>query len=150
MTATNHALTGAFIGLAIGQPLIALPAALASHFICDVIPHFRANDSEDLLMSKFFRNYLVIDASLCVLLVMILAVLQPANWLLAAGCAFVATAPDLAWINKYISTLRGKHWRPSRYSQFAKRIQWFEKPIGAVVEVVWFVAMIILILPFLH
>lgn len=65
MTATNHALTGAAIGLLVGEPLIAVPAAIASHFICDALPHYgRVGPDSKTIGSKGFRNYLLSDAAL--------------------------------------------------------------------------------------
>lgn len=150
MTATNHALTGAIIGLVVGQPLLAVPAAVASHFICDALPHFKSNlPDKVMLKTKGFRNYLIVDASLCVLLVAILAIFQPQHWLLASVCAFAATSPDLLWINKYLRIRRGKSWQRNSFAKFAGGIQWFQRPIGAVVEVAWFIAAIIILVPFL-
>ncbi len=151
MTAINHALTGAVIGLVVGEPLIALPAALASHFVCDALPHFgRRLPPAVYLKTKSFRYYLVAEASLCALLVACLAIFQPQHWFLAAVCAFLATSPDLLQINKYLKMRRGQHWKRSAFARFAGGIQWFERPIGAVVEVAWFVAAIIIIIPFLR
>ncbi|HET7059966.1 MAG TPA: hypothetical protein VFH99_01450 [Candidatus Saccharimonadales bacterium] len=151
MTAINHALTGAVIGLVVGEPLIAIPAALVSHFVCDALPHFGSNlPPMTYLKTKNFRHYIVSDASLCILLVICLAILQPQHWLLASVCAFVATSPDLLWINKYLKMRRGKKWKRNVYEKFAGNIQWFEKPIGAVVEVTWFAAAITLLIPFLR
>ncbi len=150
MTATNHALTGAAIGLLIGQPVVAIPAALASHFICDIIPHYRADVTEKrLLKSNKFRNYLLLEAAVCLLIVIGLAVLHPLNWRLAAICAFVAASPDLLYINRYRQVRRGHSWRPGRFVAFASRIQWFERPIGGAVEVAWFIAAIAVLTPFL-
>lgn len=149
MTATNHALTGAVIGLVVGQPLIALPAALASHFVCDALPHFKVDLPDKILLkTRGFRDYLVVDAGLCVLLVAILAVFQPQHWLLASICALVATSPDLLWLNRYLKTRRGQHWKHSSFARFAGGIQWFQRPIGAVVEIAWFVAAVIILVPF--
>lgn len=151
MTATNHALTGAVIGLVVGQPLLAVPLAIGSHFVCDALPHFKVNLPEKVLLkTRGFRNYLIADASLCVLLVATLAIFQPQHWLLASVCAFMATSPDLLWLNKYLKIRRGKHWKRSSFAQFASSIQWFQRPIGAVVEVAWFVAALIILVPFLR
>jgi hypothetical protein len=151
MTATNHALTGAVIGLVTGQPLIALPAALASHFICDALPHFgSASPPQVKLRTNNFRNYLIVEFCLCVLLVAVLAIFHPEHWFLASVCAFLATSPDLLSINRYLKTRRGEHWKRSLYGKFACGIQWFERPIGAAVEAAWFVAGIVVIVPFLR
>lgn len=150
MTATNHALTGAAIGLLIGEPLIALPVAVASHFICDALPHYgRVGEMSVVLGGKKFRNYLIIDALLCFVLVVILAIIQPHNWLLAAFCAFLATAPDFGWINKFRKARQNKKWQPNLFTKFAGNIQWFQRPIGWVAEIGWAVATIAIITPFL-
>lgn len=151
MTATNHALTGALIGLVVGQPLLAVPAAVLSHFVCDAIPHWTPETPEDeRLSSNSFRNYLVVEALLCFLLVVVLAVVRPEHWLSAAVCAFAAASPDFMWIPRYLKTRAGKVWKPNRFEKLAQDIQWFTKPIGAVVEIAWFFGCIILLLPFLR
>lgn len=151
MTATNHALTGAVIGLVVGQPLIAVPAAFISHFVCDALPHFKVDmPIKKLLKSRGFRDYLIAEAFLCASLVALLALFRPQHWLLASICAFAAASPDLLSINQYLKTRNGKAWRPGLYKRFADGIQWFSKPIGAVVEVAWFAAAIILLVPFLR
>ncbi len=146
MTATNHALTGAIIGLVVGQPLIAIPLAVLSHFVLDAVPHFGTGTPDKVAYkTNAFRNYLIAEAAICFLLVCLLVVTQPANYMLAAICAFVAAAPDLLSINQYIKIRHGKVWKPGLYSRFAKRIQWFERPIGAAVELTWAICAIFLL-----
>lgn len=147
MTATNHALTGAAIGLIVAQPAIALPAAIISHYICDALPHYAAKDAERTIKSKGFRNYLVVEAGLCFLIVLALVLTQPAHWLLAAVCAFLAAAPDFLWINRFLTIRQGKLWKPNTFSKFAARIQWFQRPIGLPIEIVWFAAMLVILTP---
>lgn len=137
MRAINHALTGAAIGLSVANPMVAGVAALVSHFICDAIPHFGLG--QNYIKTKGFRNLLVVDTLLCVWLVVLLFIVHPWNWLSAAMCAFIATAPDLLWFGKYRSRLKNRQQKPNLFMRFAKNIQWFERPSGAVVEVVWFV-----------
>lgn len=149
MTATNHALTGTVIGLVIGEPLIALPVALASHFVCDAIPHFgRQLPNNGYLKTSEFQSYLLITGGLCVALIAGLAIFRPQHWALASVCAFAAAAPDLLSLNRYLKVRRGKPWKGGLFSKFACGIQWFERPIGMAVEVAWAIAAIILILPF--
>ena len=150
MTATNHALTGAAIGLIVGEPLLALPAAFASHFVCDALPHFGAKHPNRIIKTAGFRTYLMLEAGLCFTLVCLLAIVQPEHWLLASFCAFLAASPDLFWLNKYLKISRGKHWKRSAFSTFAGEIQWFQRPVGAAVEAAWFIAAILVILPFLR
>jgi hypothetical protein len=141
MTATNHAVTGALIGLAIGQPFIAIPAAFLSHFVCDAIPHYGNEKAQ--IWSLSFKRYLIADASLCVALVIVLAIQHPIHWLLAAVCAFLATSPDLLWIRKFTYAVRTHRTRKlSKLDRLlgSDGIQWFQRPIGAVVEVAWLIA----------
>lgn len=149
MTATNHAITGAVIGLVVGQPLIALPAALVSHFICDALPHFRsAQKGESFLRAKWFASYLVAEVILCAIIVIIFAYVRPLHWQLAVLCAFVAAAPDLASYERFKKARQHRLYKPGAYVRFASKIQWFERPIGAVVEIAWFIAGIVILLPF--
>lgn len=149
MTATNHALTGAAIGLIIGNPYIALPVALLSHFVCDAIPHFRVAIEGDAFMQQpWFKTYLIAEAGLCLAIVALLASLKPLNWELAVVCAFVAASPDLLSINRFNKSINNKKWQPTLYGKFATKIQWFERPIGAVVEIAWFIAAAVIIFQF--
>lgn len=148
MTAINHALTGSLIGLAVHQPLLAIPAAFLSHIVCDIIPHY-GNAKDEWIASRGFRNYLALDALLCVLLVVLLAASRPSGWALAAVCAFVATSPDFLWISKFVAARRGQHHTFNRLEKFLADIQWFQRPIGAFVEMVWFVGASVLLLQML-
>lgn len=152
MTATNHAATGAVIGVVIGQPLLAIPVAFLSHFVCDVIPHYRIAAFDKIgdkaLKTDVFKNYLIYEFIGCVLIVLLISLVRPVNWQLAIVCAFVAASPDLFSINRFVKARQGKKWRPNLYSRFAAGIQWFEHPSGAVVEVAWFAAALLILLPF--
>ena len=152
MRAINHALTGAVIGLAIPTPLLAVPLAFVSHFICDAIPHHgTSNPSDTHVASKKFAIELLLDAVACLILVLLLAIVQPTNWLLAAVCAFLAASPDLFTMPAYIRVRRGGGMKDKQntYTKFAKAIQWFERPIGAVVEIAWFIATTAILLIYL-
>lgn len=136
MVATNHALTGALIGLSIGNP-VALPLAFLSHFVLDSIPHF--GDDDKRINKTSFVIQLLADAFLCGVLVLVLAWSGTANWQLAAFCAFLAASPDFMWMPRYLRARKGLN--ESKQSNFILRfhswIQWFQRPVGAVVEVVW-------------
>jgi hypothetical protein len=150
MRAINHAMTGALIGLSIGKPVVALPAALASHFIMDVVPHHGSSKPDDeALRSKLFAPVLLTDAILCGLLVLLLAIKQPLHWQLAAICAFVAAAPDFLFVKRYIQARRGQPKPLKGFIKWTRDIQWFQRPIGAVVEIAWFTGSVILMIAFL-
>jgi hypothetical protein len=150
MRAINHALTGTVIGFAISEPAIAIPLSLVSHYICDAIPHFGSGISEKhALESKSFERLLYVDTVLCILLVIVLAIIKPQHWAIAAFCAFVAASPDFLSFNRWQKMRVGIKSKLTPYGKFAKGIQWFERPIGAFVEIAWAIAAIILIVPFL-
>lgn len=144
MTATNHALTGALIGLTVHSPLLALPLALLSHLVCDAIPHF-GMPNDGWIAGTAFRRYLICDAILCIVLVSFLALSGTANWLLASLCAFVATSPDLLSIGRFRNARAGRPLTQNALQRFLKKIQWFEKPIGAAVELAWAAGAILLL-----
>lgn len=153
MIAFNHALTGAVIGLSLQRPMVALPVALCSHFVCDAIPHYGSNrpDTTELKRSRFTYQLLV-DAVLCIGLVALLLFTAPTAWFLAGICAFVATLPDFAWLPGFLRVRRGGNFEPAKpngFMIFAARIQWFSKPIGALVELVWAAAAILILLAYL-
>jgi hypothetical membrane protein len=138
MRAINHALTGAIIGFLIGEPLVAIPVAVASHFVCDAIPHFGPGSKKAGTGSRAFEQTLILDALLCLLLVGIFAFGHQTHWLLASICAFGAASPDFMWIKEFIrARKRQKPTKPRGILWFHHKIQWFERPIGGVVEIVW-------------
>lgn len=143
MTATNHAITGALIGLAVSNPAIAVPLAFVSHFALDALPHYDpAGEEGERIGASRFRYQLLLDASICVLLVILLALSRPQHWFLAAVCAFVATSPDLFWLPKFIHAQRTGKTLPNRrwFWRLHHSIQWCTGPRLIWVEVVWFVA----------
>lgn len=139
MTAINHALVGATIGLVVRNPAVALPAALLSHFVLDAIPHFGLPKVKGKY-SKLFGRLLVIDAILCVLLVLVLRVQTPEQWLVIAAAAFLATSPDLMWAPGYFRLRRGQleNKDSNVIKRFHSKIQTSQTPDGALVEIVWF------------
>lgn len=151
MRAINHALTGALIGLTVGEPVVAVPAAFLSHFICDALPHydFSGKKGESIRQSEF-RVLLYVDIVACVLLVMMLGLRKPQHWLLAAICAFLAASPDFLWLPRYLKRGEADLWRPPQLLRFASTIQWFQRPIGWTVEAAWFVGCMVLLVPFLR
>lgn len=142
MTAPNHALTGAIIGLSISNPFFALPLAFLSHFLCDAIPHYDPAESD---MRKLFRSkrfvieFLAVGASLCFAIVLTLAIVRPQNWEQAAVCAFLAASPDLFWFPWYVRIRKGadiilpKGW----FFWFHDKVQWKTGPKLIWIEITW-------------
>lgn len=59
MTATTHALTGGVIAAAVANPVIALPTAVAVHFLIDLIPHWDIGTNFD---KRSWRSNFVLTA----------------------------------------------------------------------------------------
>lgn len=143
MTATNHALTGALIATVVGQPLLAIPLAFASHFACDVIPHFGTN-------MKFGSTHMFVrlgvDGLVAILLALFLISRGVHNPFFLAVSGFAAMSPDLAWL--YYGLKHGDHVDAplDRFTRWHSRIQKSETPIGLLPELIWAVGCVLLIL----
>jgi len=149
--AINHALTGAIIGIVIGEPVVAIPLAIVSHFICDMIPHYGGGTPEAVeLKSALFNWLLILDVVLCGALVGVLITVRPDHWLLAAICAFAAASPDFLSLPSYLRVKRGLPPKRDVIREFTVGIQWFQRPIGAVIDVVWFVAALVVLVPLIR
>lgn len=151
MTASNHVLTGATIAVAAQDPWVVVPAALASHFVLDAIPHFGvySHDAKLRNQSLLFRYVVLMDVLItAALLIFLPLVLSPFMhwWVVLLGMVF-AFLPDAVWVKSYIRDevkdryQVAKHWVTIMH----KRIQLFEKPIGIVVELVWFFGMSVIL-----
>lgn len=138
MRAINHAMTGAIIGLSVGNPVVAAGLAFASHFVFDALPHHVDNDRYPI-GSKPFTWILLADAFLCVGLVAVLFVFLP--WWTAAVaslCAFLATSPDLMWVGRYVTARRtgSDPGVDGPIQRFHAWTQWSETPPGKWIEFV--------------
>jgi len=142
MLAINHAFSGALLGLTVGEPWVAVPLAFLSHFAQDAVPHYDLpGDETARLRHTSFARQLVVDAVLCGILVLILALIRPKHWISAAICAFLATSPDLMWIRKFWQT-RFKACESTNifpWERFHTKIQWRTGRGLWWVEAMWFV-----------
>jgi hypothetical protein len=130
--------------LTVDQPAAALPLAFLSHFALDAIPHYDppGDTNDEMLNSKsFFQIQLLLNGTLCIALVVILAITQPKNWLMVAVCAFLGAAPDIMWLPMYLSVKRTGHDNTRHYwlLRFHGWIQWMTSPRLLWVELVWLV-----------
>lgn len=72
MTATAHALAGAVIAAKIANPFLAYPAAVGSHFLMDIIPHWdTGTHREEKTRMRFFLES-ALDVSVGIFLVFLL------------------------------------------------------------------------------
>ena len=150
MTAINHALSGSIIGLVVSNPTLALLLAFISHYFLDIIPHFGVKEDNDaFIKSKKFKIFLTFDIALCVLLALTIFIIKPKDYLIVILCAFLATSPDLVNLKKFILLNQNKKYKASKLYRFSAYIQWFERPIGLIVEAFWFLASSFIVLELL-
>ena len=135
MTATNHVLSGAIIGMTISSPIVAIPLALMSHFVLDALPHYGNKNHT----GRLFLAVLIADAATAGIFLLSLIIQQPASWQLAVFCGITAASPDLMWMPGWIREMRGQpRLRPGPIRRFHKNIQWAEKARNFPAEIIWF------------
>lgn len=153
MTATNHALTGAVIALAIDKPLLAIPLALLSHFALDIIPHYNppgVTNQGYVSHTESWRKKMRIPSfrylfALDMLLFISGLILIPwwgsdvtAPWVIFT-CMIAGAAPDFTGGIEYLYFLAtGKKIGASRLDKWHAWLQWRERPWGIWVELIYF------------
>lgn len=144
MNTFNHAALGAIIGLTV-HPVLAVPMAFASHFLLDAIPHFGYPEKEGYggaLKHRLTYAFLVFDAVGW----LILAYLLYGQSLFVWFCAFLAVSPDIFWVYRYFWFER-KGLKPpgDDITLWHRKIQWFERPIGFIVEILFAVFLLVIL-----
>ena len=94
MLVLPHVATGAAIGALIGDPLIAVPLAIASHFILDATPHWQETMAPYIPTWKTYLR-IPIDIGLAAALVAFAIHTQPAHMPAIFLGALFASMPDL-------------------------------------------------------
>jgi hypothetical protein len=116
MLVTNHVLSGAAVGALVGEPALALPLGVASHFVLDSLPHWGRWDSR-----AFFLRIAVADG-LTGLATMgaALAVARPERRVAVLAGMVGAALPDL---DKPAQLFFGHTLWPRPVRDFHRRIQ---------------------------
>lgn len=136
MTATGHAIIGTVIAAKIGNPAIAIPVALASHFAADIFPHWDAgtngkHKSKRQLLFEAAGDVLVGFA----LSYAVLAIFFPATDLVYAFIMIiVAQLPDWATAPYYVFGFNRQPFRAfyKFQSNFNTKL---DKPWGIITQV---------------
>ncbi|MEM6998087.1 MAG: hypothetical protein AAF413_04215 [Patescibacteria group bacterium] len=139
MTLTNHMLTGAIIGATVSSYWIAAPAALLSHIVLDVMPHYGFEGARERLRKTFtsFWFVMVFDAAFVALLLSLLAFTGRVELIVFA---VIAASPDFIWIHMFrTGRFEDKPYR-NLVLKFLKNIQQFESPKAIVVDIVYGIA----------
>lgn len=148
MTAINHTLTGTAIALIVKEPLLAVPLAFLSHFVCDVLPHFGFGDvARRRKYRSLFNAYMGIE---------LLGLAIIFSWLLISGvqfyvfvAIFAAVSPDIVWAYRYFIQEKRGEIAPTSLNVFNKlhsKIQWGETvTFGLIFELIYAAVMLVII-----
>lgn len=145
MTGLNHALTGAVVAIAINRPLLSLPAAFASHFITDALPHW---DYKIRGHHRLRQVIIGLDMGMSLVLLGLLSyVLELDPRLLFLG-GLLAILPDMMWFPYILFSRPSPVDRQNllhRLRRFHFKIQWSESAPGLILEVAWFMTFLFII-----
>lgn len=115
MLETPHVIVAAAIAVKIGRPELALPLALASHFILDMVPHWNPHINQEVekhgRVSKRSTIIVVIDSTIALFAGSFIAYQALPNYGLAltilAAC-FLGVLPDLAEAPYFFLDMKNK------------------------------------------
>jgi hypothetical protein len=131
MIGFNHGLTGGLIAHFLPLP-VALPLALASHFLMDMLPHYGIPNSQRD-KSSFWKIFFVIDA-FATLGLAIYAILDNHVDMFLGG--LFATMPDYIWVGRIIKTRSfNLSNNTNKFTKWHVKIQGYERPWGIWVEI---------------
>jgi hypothetical protein len=146
---TNHTLTGVVLGLSIDNPWVLAPTAVASHLVMDAIPHF-GHPAVAGSGDKRQRGFVIlgsIDFTLSIAITVAACIIWPSRILNILVGVFGADLPDFTYI-PIIMFGRDRIFRLFPFyaplQRFLGWIQWYEKPPGAITEIL--IALIMLTL----
>jgi len=135
-------LTGAVIAAAVQQPWLVVPLALVSHFVLDTVPHFGVveNDINARNRHPLFKTVLAVDLAVLFTALILIPLLfsgKVSGWVLLAGMV-AAWLPDVVWVSHFWHNRKGHIVKePSWLTRFHQKIQWFERPPGLAIEILW-------------
>ncbi len=94
MLVSPHAAAGVAIGVLVANPVIALPAAIISHFVLDTVPHWQETLAPYAPTRKTYIR-IPIDIGIAIAITLVATFIQPAHAPTVIACALFATMPDL-------------------------------------------------------
>jgi hypothetical protein len=155
MTGTNHGMTGALIALTVKNPAAAVPLAIVSHFVQDVIPHWNFGVSRDAgrngsFFTRRFNGLLIADFLIAATMMVILGFVFPDQKWRIWICMIAAASPDLMWAyyRLYLEHIKKRQPHFDPLARFHIFVQWSQTNAGLLVEVIWFIAAWLIILQF--
>ena len=143
MTATSHAIIGTVIAAKIGNPALAIPIALATHFIADLIPHWDTGTNEKKKGRKrvYYESFVDVVCSILAVYLLVYYFFPYTNLKYAYLIAFVAQLPD--WLTAPYYFYHIKFMKPFYNLQklFDNKL---DKPWGIITQVSFLLAIIVI------
>lgn len=100
-----HAMVGAAIAKLVPVPAVALPLALASHFLTDYVPHWNPHADSSGNFSSGSITIIAIDSLAALAVGLILAFNSSHPWLILFAC-LLAVLPDVVEIPHFFLNLK--------------------------------------------
>ena len=145
MTATGHALIGTVIAAKIGNPMLAVPIAIGSHFLADALPHWDTGTNKEEKTKRTFFIESMFDVLLGFVLswLLITWIFPSTNLTYAFFIIIIAQLPD--WLTAPYLFFDMK-FPPFSWSYRLQKA--FDNPLGApwgvinqVVAVIFIIAL---------
>lgn len=148
MTATGHALVATLLIAKFPDPAICLPLSFASHFACDIIPHWDSgtHHHDKTKERLFFEAGLDVIASI-VLSVLLYMALGGGNYIVLFIGIFLSQLPDWLTAPYFIFHMKSRLvvWSKYTYKLQHRLNSRLDKPWGIVTQVVTVVGLYFLL-----
>lgn len=143
-----HTIVGAAIAVKVGNPALALPLALASHFVLDLVPHWNPHIYTELKkngrVSGKSKAIILTDGVVSVLLGLYIASAMsstPNGFIIILASSLLAVIPDVVEIPFYFFG-----WHPKfieQYVQFERKLQFNCSPAVGILSQLAIVAVVL-------
>ena len=144
MTTSNHLYAGAALAITVQHPVIGILAALGSHFVLDMLPHYGRSEREVAKWFRYRATWFVEGMNIIGVPLLVYLLWGQPWWVFAA--AALAILPDVVWVFRYFYYERyGMEASQYLLTRFHDKIQWGERPWGAFVEVPCFIGLVVLL-----
>lgn len=148
MTATGHAAVGIILAAKFQNPYIAIPLTLASHIVCDFVPHWDAGTHYFKKSRKRFLIEAAADVfiSLALTYGVITALAPQVNLLYAYLIVFCAQWFDWVAIPLYVWFNKGIFKKITEFSEFTNIT--LDKPWGIITQIAFVAVLYLITRPF--
>jgi len=143
MTATSHALIGTIIAVKVGNPVLAIPIAIASHIALDAIPHWdtATNRRKKTFKRMFTDSFFDVVISFALSYLLIILFFPKTNF----GYAFtiIIAAQLLDWITAlyYFFHIKAFKWVYSFQKLFNNDL---DLPWGLATQIILIIALVVM------